>query len=35
VTPIFYTYLDALQRRLGRRQSGVVVGSPHAVPVAD
>jgi HAE1 family hydrophobic/amphiphilic exporter-1 len=33
VTPVFYTYLDALQHRLGRRRARVASGMPEVVPV--
>ena len=32
VTPVFYTYLDALQRRLGRRRHAAPVAVPEIVP---
>ena len=33
VTPVFYTYLDALQQRLSRRRAPAPVGLADAVPV--
>ncbi len=33
VTPVFYTYLDALQARLGRRRGVALGGLPDVVPV--
>jgi HAE1 family hydrophobic/amphiphilic exporter-1 len=33
VTPVFYTYLDALQARLGRRRHVAPAGLPDVVPV--
>jgi HAE1 family hydrophobic/amphiphilic exporter-1 len=33
VTPVFYTYLDALQQRLGRRRTSAPVGLADVVPV--
>jgi hydrophobic/amphiphilic exporter-1 (mainly G- bacteria), HAE1 family len=33
VTPVFYTYLDALQQRMSRRRAALPVGLGDAVPV--
>ena len=33
VTPVFYTYLDALQQRFSRRRAPAPVGLADAVPV--
>jgi HAE1 family hydrophobic/amphiphilic exporter-1 len=33
VTPVFYTYLDALQQRLSRRRAPARVGLADVVPV--